>query len=441
MADRNGSGSDAIAAAKKSPAGAEGSSLGKEADCQFLGPKKKFALLFGYNGIGYKGLQINPGFKTIEGELEKAICKTGVIRESNQHDLQKVSWSRAARTDKGVHAVGQCVALKLRLELGKEEDFIDQLNTVLPPEIQVFDCIRVANKFNSKFQCFGRIYEYWLPTYLLSSDVGKDLAGLTVEEGSNVEVEKSELLRIQTKASNYRISEEKYKFFDSCLSKYVGTKSFHNFTFKVAPNDPARKRFIVSFKSEKPIVIDGIELIKVSVEGQSFMLHQIRKMVGLAAEVTRRDLDLSLFDTAFTAEYFSVPMAPGEGLVLRACLYGAYNKKHCVPTEKSDSYVGFVPKSEKESLIRRPIQYFEGNIGARIEKFSLAKVLPAIIENEKNDFVFLKWLLDQHNSEFPKSGKRKRQGNYSDYDNYKNEKAMSKQLHKEAKLNSRNVEE
>ena len=36
----------------------------------------------------------------------------------------------------------------------------------------------------------------------------------------------------------------------------------------------------LSFQVDKPFIKDGLELVVVKVKGQSFMLHQIRKMIG-----------------------------------------------------------------------------------------------------------------------------------------------------------------
>lgn len=38
----------------------------------------------------------------IEEQLEMAIFKAGGIRDSNYGNLQKISWARSSRTDKGV---------------------------------------------------------------------------------------------------------------------------------------------------------------------------------------------------------------------------------------------------------------------------------------------------------------------------------------------------
>ncbi|CAD6974521.1 unnamed protein product, partial [Tilletia controversa] len=46
-------------------------------------PKRKVAVFFGYCGIGYNGLQINPGVKTIEGDIFDAFCKVGAVSKDN----------------------------------------------------------------------------------------------------------------------------------------------------------------------------------------------------------------------------------------------------------------------------------------------------------------------------------------------------------------------
>mmetsp|Transcript_18752 Transcript_18752/g.51690 ORF Transcript_18752/g.51690 Transcript_18752/m.51690 type:complete len:145 (-) Transcript_18752:230-664(-) len=52
--------------------------------------KRMMALQFGYIGTGYAGLQKNPGQKTIEDELEKALFQAGAISAHNHGDLKKV---------------------------------------------------------------------------------------------------------------------------------------------------------------------------------------------------------------------------------------------------------------------------------------------------------------------------------------------------------------
>ena len=44
-----------------------------------------------YCGTGYKGMQVNPPHKTIEGDLFEAFVKAGAISKANSNDPKKVS--------------------------------------------------------------------------------------------------------------------------------------------------------------------------------------------------------------------------------------------------------------------------------------------------------------------------------------------------------------
>ena len=56
----------------------------------------------------------------------------------------------------------------------------------------------------------------------------------------------------------------------------------------------------------------GLELVKIAVVGQSFVLHQIRKMVGLAMAVVRGYATEAMMDASFDRGKVFVPRAPGE---------------------------------------------------------------------------------------------------------------------------------
>ena len=55
-----------------------------------VGPKRKYAICFGYIGSAYQGLQINPNAITVEAMLEKALFLSGAITEHNFGYMQKV---------------------------------------------------------------------------------------------------------------------------------------------------------------------------------------------------------------------------------------------------------------------------------------------------------------------------------------------------------------
>jgi tRNA pseudouridine38-40 synthase len=154
-----------------------------------LGPKRKVALLVAYNGSAYQGLQRNTNAKTIEDVLEAAMHAAGAISDDNVGTLQKIAWSKAGRTDKGVHAAGQVISCKLILQaagggagsygegLGDGGDeqaalagTMAAINAHLEracSDVRVLRLERVTNSFCAHTGCSSREYEYLLPAYCL----------------------------------------------------------------------------------------------------------------------------------------------------------------------------------------------------------------------------------------------------------------------------------
>lgn len=52
--------------------------------------------MISYCGSGYKGMQLNPPFKSIEGDLFEAFVQAGAISRANSDDPKKVFPSRAS---------------------------------------------------------------------------------------------------------------------------------------------------------------------------------------------------------------------------------------------------------------------------------------------------------------------------------------------------------
>ncbi|KAL9053161.1 MAG: hypothetical protein Q9162_004958 [Coniocarpon cinnabarinum] len=125
-------------------------------------PKHKTAVLIGYSGTGYKGMQITPNERTIEGDLFKAFVEAGAISKANANDPKKSQLVRCARTDKGVHAAGNVISLKLIIG---DPDIVEKINSHLSPQIRVWGIQRTVNSFSAYHACDSRWYEYLIPTY------------------------------------------------------------------------------------------------------------------------------------------------------------------------------------------------------------------------------------------------------------------------------------
>jgi tRNA pseudouridine38-40 synthase len=387
------------------------------------------AVLLGYSGTGYKGMQILPDQRTIEGDLFRAFVAARAISKANADDPKKSQLVRCARTDKGVHAAGNLISLKLIIE---DADVVEKINSNLPPEIRVWGIVRTTNGFNCYGACDSRMYEYLIPTHcflppLPSSWMGKKLVEIATEDGKvdeyndrqkdvagfweeveakyvrpvieGLDAETRELVEQAIYAVNdvnallndepgpeddnadapaakddapvaqndqeipdaslalevadpaaatrspeleaairsvkaayieakkaYRISDDRLAAVRAAFATYEGTHNFHNFTVGKSSRDPSAKRHIKTFRPDTaPIIIGGTEWLSLKVHGQSFMLHQIRKMVSMAAMVVRCATPPERVREAMTAELFDVPKAPGLGLLLERPVFDAYN--------------------------------------------------------------------------------------------------------------------
>lgn len=336
-------------------------------------PKRRVALLMGFCGTGYQGMQINPNAKTIEGDLFKALCEAGAVSADNADDQHKVQLQRAARTDKGVHAAGQAVSLKMIIE---DPDIVAKVNQHLPEQIRAWGYVRVIRSFNAKTMCDSRIYEYLLPTYTLmnSSEDQWDLAQQTaLADGKVPETTKEEM----EEKRKYRVPKEKLQYVRDAFAKYTGTHDFRNFTINKGCTESNSKRYIHWFTVSDPMIIDNTEWLSLKVKGQSFMLHQIRKMVGLVILMARaKDVPLSLMNELVRkgGPRVNVPKAPGLGLLLEAPQFDSFNKRI---------------KGQKAGGATEPVTFepYQEEMDAFKRKF----IYDSITQTEMEQYVFESW--------------------------------------------------
>lgn len=123
-------------------------------------PKRQCALLLGFCGSGYSGMQMcvtleqsifhnfytlhrsQKDVRTIEGTLFDALVRAGAVSQDNADNPAKVNFNRAARTDAGVHAAGNLVSMKLITAVPGVPDMVARINEELPPEIRLWNFVR-----------------------------------------------------------------------------------------------------------------------------------------------------------------------------------------------------------------------------------------------------------------------------------------------------------
>lgn len=103
-----------------------------------------------YDGAGYSGYAAQPGQRTVQGELEKALRKL--------FDAP-FETAVAGRTDAGVHARGQVVSLLVAQSLDVAR-VLRSLNGLVGPEIAVMAMAEAHSGFNARFSAKWRRYRY-----------------------------------------------------------------------------------------------------------------------------------------------------------------------------------------------------------------------------------------------------------------------------------------
>jgi tRNA pseudouridine(38-40) synthase len=104
--------------------------------------------------------------------------------------------------------------------------------------------------------------------------------------------------------------------FRACLSLFVGTHNFHNYTINKTALDASAQRHLLSIRASNPVRIHDEMYIRVMLEGQSFMMHQIRKMMGIAIETARGRCNLRTVHCSLSRGKMITPLAPSTGLFL-----------------------------------------------------------------------------------------------------------------------------
>jgi tRNA pseudouridine38-40 synthase len=112
----------------------------------------RYQLTLAYDGTDFFGSQRQAKRRTVQGELEKALCKLGWTGRSVL---------LAGRTDTGVHATGQVGAFDLDWS-HSDEDLVRALNAALPADMAVHQARMVHATFHPRFDALSRRYRYRL---------------------------------------------------------------------------------------------------------------------------------------------------------------------------------------------------------------------------------------------------------------------------------------
>ncbi len=239
---------------------------------------RNIRLLLQYEGTRYQGWQRQESAEnTIQGKLEKLL---------GQMCGEVIELQGSGRTDAGVHAKGQVANFRTSCSMSVEE-MQKYMNTYLPQDIAVIEVAEASERFHSRLNAVGKCYRY----QVWNSEVSNVfLRRYALEYPQALDVE------AMRKASAYLLGEHDFKAFTS-------TKK--------------GKKSTVRRIDEIRIEQEGA-LITFTFQGNGFLYHMVRILVGTLLEVGRglRDPDTMLEVIASKNRENAGELVAAKGLTL-----------------------------------------------------------------------------------------------------------------------------
>lgn len=122
-----------------------------------------------YDGTAFHGWAAQPGLRTVQDEVERALA-VALRRREADGTLLRVPVVCAGRTDTGVHARGQVVHVdttpeELAASAGRSPEpplpaLVRRLGGILPPDVVVRDVREAPAGFDARFSATWRRYAY-----------------------------------------------------------------------------------------------------------------------------------------------------------------------------------------------------------------------------------------------------------------------------------------
>ena len=232
-----------------------------------------------YDGTDFHGWAAQPGLRTVQEELERALR---VVARA------PVVLTVAGRTDTGVHARGQ-VASYSGLPVP-----VKNVNALLPMDIAVLDCERAADGFDARRDALSRTYRYRILTRRARSV-------------------------FDARTSLHRRRPMDRAALDACAALLPGTHDFTAFT----PTETDHVRFERDVHTAR--WEETGDVLEFWITADSFMRHMNRCLVGTMLEVAAGRRTVAEFGELLDGAHRrdAGHTAPAHGLTFMGVTYPA----------------------------------------------------------------------------------------------------------------------
>ncbi len=238
---------------------------------------KRFKMIVAYDGTHYNGFAKQPMGVTIQGTLNEAIAK--IV----QHEVYTLG---AGRTDRGVHAKGQCCTFDSDTLIPAER-LAKAINSRLPEDITVKSVEEVSHTFHPRFGAKRKTYRYQILNAKIRDPF---LYKYALLYPYNIDIE------LMRQAAN----------------EIVGTHDFACFCSAGSTvKDTVRTVYSIDIRKEE-------DLVTLDICGNGFLYNMVRIIVGTLLYVNEGKLAASDIRPIIesTDRTLAGPTAPAHGLTM-----------------------------------------------------------------------------------------------------------------------------
>lgn len=242
--------------------------------------QRNIRLRLEYDGTDFKGWQVQPDQRTVQGTLET--CLSSLLG----HPTRAMG---AGRTDAGVHALGQVANFSTFNPLPLQR-IAAALNSTLPPDVVVLDADEVSPTFHARRSATRRTYLY------------------------RIAYRRRAIGRGQAWHLRSRLN------IDAMRSAAILTLGHHDFTSFCVASSERENRICRVFECKLAGIDDAVH---VEISADRFLRSMVRGIVGTLVQVGRGKRAPEAIDAILRARdrQCAGPNAPPEGLFLKEVSY------------------------------------------------------------------------------------------------------------------------
>lgn len=204
-------------------------------------------LVFEYDGAPFAGWQVQPGQRTVQGEVESALAT--LLGTATRIEC-------SGRTDSGVHAEGQVASLRTTATLGCSR-IQRGINGLVSHGVACLSVEEVDPDFHARFSARGKVYAYRV-----------------LARGPRSPLRSPRVWHVPQPLDRERLSAE--------LATLPGTADWSAYRAADCGNSTPVKTLV-----RADLEMEGPDLLVMRFEGSGFLKQMVRILAGTAIEVAR----------------------------------------------------------------------------------------------------------------------------------------------------------